>query len=154
MKFERWKVIVWVGVILGFIMVNGASAAESADEPDRAVVAEKAEAFMEGFGAELHATNYQQVGQRAKKLVSKEAFVAQSSIVRQQVGGEGLGRRVIDYRRAQQMPGPHGMIYGEFSFVRFATRYPVGQMYEDIYLEKEADDEWRVVGWWVLPAPG
>jgi len=154
MRLKRWNFVTWVVAVCWLVFPTGVVVAQPTDQEDRAAIEKKSKVFMEEFGAQHHVANYRRLGQRAQEIMSEEAFVAQSSILRQQVGGEGGGRRAIDFQRSQRMPGPNGIVYGEFSFVRFATRYPVGQVYEDIYLEKEADDEWRVVGWWLIPAPG
>ena len=154
MRLERWNFATWIVAACWLFLATGIVVAQPSGQEDRSAVEKEAEAFMEEFGAQHHVANYRRLGRRAKEITGEEAFVAQSSLVRQQVGGEGQGRRAIDFQRSQRMPGPNGMLFGEFSFVRFATRYPAGQVYEDVYLEKQADGEWRVVGWWLYPAPG
>lgn len=140
--------------LVAFGILAGGGQAMAQDGEDRAVAENKAKAFMEGLGDQQCSTLYRQLGKRAQEVQGEEGFVAQCSLVYQQLGGKGLGRRLVDFQRSNRLPGPEGVVFGEFSFVRFATRYPVGPVYEDVYLEKEADDVWRVVGWWLNPAPG
>lgn len=149
----------WLGRVaalaFGLLLAGaGPALAQQEQDADRQAAEEKAEAFMEGIGDDRCTDLYRQLGKRMRDYQGEEGFVAQCSLVRSQTGGQGRGRRVVDFRRMQQLPGPEGMVFGEFTFVRFASRYPAGPVYEDVYLEKEADDDWRVVGWWLNPAPG
>ena len=42
-------------------------------------------------------------------------------------------------------------VEGKFVWLRFKTKYAVGEMHEDVYLEREGD-AWRAVGIFMSPA--
>ncbi len=108
---------------------------------------------MGDFGRGEYRKLYREyLGKRYKETVTEEAFVAQYSMVGMQAGGAGTSRRLIDERSLSQIPGPQGAVFGNFYFFRYKVRYPAGNAYEDVYLERESAG-WRVVGCWLNPAP-
>ncbi len=114
----------------------------------------QAKAFLKGFGLGEYRRIYRSyLGRRFRDAVTEEAFVAQYSLVRSQVGGGGSDRRLIDERAMGMVPGPQGPIHGSFHFFRYKTRYPVGNVYEDVTLEDEGGGAWRIVGCFLFPAP-
>jgi len=94
----------------------------------------------------------ERAGRSLKQVANEEAFVAQFSLVRGQLGGAGAGRQLIDERPLSQLPNT--ALRGTFYFFRYKSRYPVGNAYEDVFMEKQDDGAWKVVGSWFYPAPG
>ena len=118
---------------------------------------EQAEVSARSFLEALERGEFREIyrfrlGSYFKQNVTEESFVAQFSIGLRQLGGSGVDRRLIDGRRLSQLPGPNGVVTGDFYFIRYKTKYPTGKFYEDIYLELE-DGSWMVVGCWTNAAP-
>ena len=112
-----------------------------------------AKSFLEALGrGEFREMYRNRLGSRFKESVKEEPFVTQFSMGLRQLGGAGSNRRLIDERRLNQLPGPSGVVTGDFYFIRYKTRFPTGNFYEDVYLEFEAGS-WLIVGCWANVAP-
>jgi hypothetical protein len=133
------------------ILASSLSTKMEAQGNDRDHAESVAAGFLKAFDqGDLRPAYREQVGKSFKQAVSEEAFVAQFSIARSQLGGPGSGRQVIDEKSLTQLPNTPQK--GTFYFFRYKSRHPVGNVYEDIYLEKEGQD-WKVLGLWFFPAP-
>jgi hypothetical protein len=136
--------------ILGVVLTLSAAALQAASPTPEAI----GKAYMQGFGEGDFRSLYRtQVGTRVREELSEAAFVEQNAALRSQVGGSGEQRVLVDAGSMSTMNTPSGPVSGTFYFVRLKARYPAGMAYEDIYLERE-DGHWKVVGIWLLPAPG
>ncbi len=122
----------------------GQTAAEDIEARDQAE--SRARVFLETLGLGEYVKLYREyLGKKYKESTTEEAFVAQYSIARQQLGGAGTNRRLIDERPVQQLPSAEGIVKGDFYFFRYKTKYPAGNIYEDVYLEREGA-AWGIVG--------
>jgi len=134
----------------GIVLLRTAHGQVPREARDHAEVA--AVGFLKAFDkGDLRPAFRERVGSTLKQTTNEEAFVAQFSIVRGQLGGAGSDRVVIDERSLSQLPGTQ--FQGTFYFFRFKTRHPVGNVYEDVYMQKEGDGAWKVVGSLFYPAP-
>jgi hypothetical protein len=116
---------------------------------------ERAESAATGFlqvieQGDLRSAYRERTSSSFRQNANEEAFVSQFSILRNSLGGPGSGRQLIDARPLNQIPNTS--LQGTFYFLRYKTRYPVGNAYEDVYLEKDRG-AWKVLGSWFYPAP-
>ena len=138
--------------LLVSVFTSSLAVSVEAQEGDRGRAESAAVGFLKAFDqGDLRPAYRERAGKSLKQTVTEEAFVAQFSIARGQLGGPGSGRQVIDERPLTQLPNTP--LRGTFYFFRYKTRHPVGNVYEDIYLEKEGDGAWKIVGSWFNPAP-
>jgi hypothetical protein len=147
MKWNRTVVLcLWASILMSSLAVCVEAQGSERDRAESAAVG-----FLKAFEqGDLRPAYRERISQSFKQQASEEAFVAQFSIVRSQFGGPGSGRQLIDERPLSQIPNTP--LRGTFYFFRYKTQYPAGKAYEDIYLEKEGDGAWKVVGSWFFPA--
>jgi hypothetical protein len=141
-----------IAVFLLLSMLTSPLGVRGDAQSDRDRAEQAAVGFLRAFDrGDLRPAYREQVGKSFKQTTKEEAFVAQFSIVRSQLGGPGSNRQVIDERALSQLPNTP--LQGTFYFFRYKARHPVGSVYEDVYMEKEGDGAWRLVGSWFYPAP-
>ncbi len=84
-----------------------------------------------------------------KALAARNVFIEQGRLMRLQLGGTAVARELVGGHSFDKLPTGHTGIY---HFVRFRARYPNALVYQDVTLEK-VDSEWKIAGFYVLPAP-
>ena len=91
-----------------------------------------------------------QISQFFKDLMTEEAFVANMSMGRSQLG-KLVGSKIIDVQYTEHDPasGYKGNIYS----TTFLNAYEIGGFYERIVVLKESDGTYRLSGIWGSPAP-
>jgi hypothetical protein len=90
-----------------------------------------------------------ELGPTFKQAIKKDAFVSGMGMLKIQSGGGSLARQLVGGQSFKQTPTGQT---GDFYYVRFKTKFPVGMVFQDVYLEK-VDSDWKVSGYWTFPAP-
>lgn len=133
------------------ILGSSFSSRLEAQEGDRDRAESAATRFLRAMEqGDLRPLYREQTSSLYRQNVTEEVFVSYLSIVRSQLGGTGSNRQLLDARPFTQVPNTS--LQGTFYFLRFKTRYPVGNAYEDIYLEKDRG-VWKISGATFYPAP-
>ncbi len=91
-----------------------------------------------------------QVSQFFKSKITKDSFIANLTLGRQQLGAPGESKFIdITYAQTDPATGYKGEIY---SF-NYLDTYAAGKFYERIVVIKEQDGKFRLSGIWSAPAP-
>jgi hypothetical protein len=70
-------------------------------------------------------------------------------MIRIQSGGPAEARQLVGSQIVTR--SPTGQVVDVY-YVRFKAKHPNGQVFEDVYLEKEAGI-WKVAGFWLSQVP-
>lgn len=134
------------GIIILTILIGGIAIADPTKDP-LAVATDILRKLEQKKNTEVWQTH---VSDWFKSKMSKDAFLANMTIVQSQLGGEGSNRQLIQQSTADGDPGT-GYTGKVYSFM-FSTKFPGSKVYELIVLIRE-DDAFRVSGINYTPNP-
>jgi hypothetical protein len=134
-KIGRRNITVLVATSFMITAVSDAPLAHAQSPRDDARRAEQAaDQFLTAFDIEDPSSLYENRMAAAFKYINyKGWFIQNVPVTRTQLGGVGQARTLVGSQALSQMPNGQK---GIFFYVRYRTRFPNGDAFQDVYLEK------------------